>query len=109
MENKELYLILLANPENEMEKMGFGNMKGHVVEGTSSDAYIKANELTNGDSMDSKDEEEIKEFLGTTSVIKLKSLTPISSGPIEGSDLYDLVEECEDPKNAISSLLNTLG
>ena len=42
-------------------------------------------------------------------VIKLKSLTPISSGPIEGSDLYDLVEECEDPKNVISSLLNTLG
>ena len=109
MENKELYLILLANQENETEKMGFGNMKGHVIEGTSLDAYIKANELTNGDSMDSKDEEEIKEFLGTTSVIKLKSLTTISSGPIEGSDLYELVEECEEPKNAISSLLNTLG
>lgn len=109
MENKELYLILLANPENEMEKMGFGNMKGYVVEGTSSDAYIKANELTNGDLMDLEDEEVIKEFLGTTSVIKLKSSVSISSGPIEGLDLYELVEEYEDPKNAISSLLNTLG
>ena len=109
MKNKELYLILLSNPENATEKMGFGNMKGHVIEGTSLDAHIKANELTNGDCIESIDEEEIRECLGTTSVIKLNSSTSVASGSIEGSDLYDLVLECENPMDALSSLLNTLG
>jgi hypothetical protein len=109
MENKELYLILLANPENATETMGFGSLEGFVICGNYIEACQKANELTNGEEVEFYAEDP-KCFLGTTSVIKLNFNPEIEEGPIEGFDLYELIEiGSEDPRDAISSILNTIG
>ena len=108
MENTN-YLIIKPNGKNNLDKIGFGSLEGFVISGNEMDAYEKANELTNGSEVEFYPEDPTA-FLGTTSVIEISKKASVKIGNIGGQDLYDLIENYSaHPKEAISSLLNTLG
>jgi hypothetical protein len=105
---KVSYLILMRN-ENP-ERKTFNSIKGYIITGTSDDAHMKANEITNPENTPEYDTDEPCCWLGSTSVIRMRDEFIGSDGPVGGEELYHLLAtEAADRGEVVLGILNTLG